>query len=57
MPANFGPFANGGTLFEFTAKSTTGETEVTTARGLFLYPGMVAETVGGTQIQRDFHQV
>lgn len=54
LHSNFGPFANGGTLFDFDATSTTGETEVVAARGLFLYDPMAVITSGGTNIQRNF---
>ena len=37
LGSNFGPFANGGTVFTFAATAANGDTETVTARGLFLY--------------------
>lgn len=52
--SNFGPFANGGTLFDFDATAATGETETVAARGLFLYDPMVVLTAGGSSVQSNF---
>lgn len=58
LHSNFGPFANGGTLFDFDATSTTGETEVVAGRGLFLYDPMVAiNTSGGPLVQTNFENL
>lgn len=52
LHSNFGPFANGGTLFEFEGTSTAGETEVVSGRGLFLYDPLL--TIGSPAIQSNF---
>lgn len=54
LHSNFGPFANGGTLFDFDATSTTSETELVAARGLFLYDPMVVIPNNGVVVQRSF---
>lgn len=48
LHSNFGPFANGGTLFTFDATAATGDTEQVAARGLFLYDPMAVQDGGVT---------